>query len=167
MEASKFTISRRINAGFTLLVLICAALGLFATFKMRTAATGATFLAGAVAPQTGIAANLRDASASAQVAMRSYALTGDAAQLDIATQHLAEVAASFSEADKLVAAHPELTVLRDGIKSAGEDLRAYRSGIEATKDNFAELAKIRQHLDASGATFSQELNKFIDSLRKK
>ena len=166
MEASKFTISRRINAGFTLLVVICAALGLFATYNMRTAATGANFLAGAVAPQTGIAANLSDASSNAQVAMRTYAFSGDTAQLTVANKHLAEVSAAFAAAEKLVAAHPELVALRDGIKSGGEDLRNYRAGIEATKENLTELADIRQKLDTAGATFSQELNEFIDAQDK-
>jgi hypothetical protein len=162
MEASTFTIARRINAGFTLLVVICAALGLFAAYKMRTAATGAHFLAGAVAPQAGIASDLARACSDAQLAMRTYSLTGDAAQFARGEKYLAEVAAALEAAKQLVVKHPELEALRDGVKNAEEDLKNYRTGVGLTKENLTELAAIRQRLDTAGGAFAKDISAYIN-----
>ena len=162
METSTFTISRRINVGFTLLIILCAALGLFATFNMRSAATGASFLAEAVAPQASIADRLNEASANTQLAVRTFGLTGEPAQLELATKHLAAVSAALNDARKLSAEHPELTALRDGIKSAEEDLKTYSDAFTATRENLAELAQIRTQLDAAAAMFVTEVNTFIN-----
>ena len=166
MEASKFTISRRINAGFTLLVVICAALGLFATYNMRTAATGANFLAGAVAPQAGITSDLARAYADVQVAMRTYSLTGDEAQLARSEKFLAEVTAALEAAKQLVVKFPELEALRIGIKDAEEDLKNYRAGIALTKENLVELTTIRKHLDTAGASFAKDINDYVNTQDK-
>jgi DNA repair exonuclease SbcCD ATPase subunit len=166
MAHSPTTISRRINTGFVALIGLCAALGLFATFQMRSAATGARFLADAVAPQAGIAADIGEASASAQLAARTYGLTGDPALFAAATQHLAKASAAIEAGRKLSVTHPELTALRDGVKLADDDLKIYQTYLAATKDNLTELAQIRQQLDASAATFVEQCEAYVASQNK-
>ena len=70
------TVSRRITSGFALLLLITTLLGGIAAWEMRTAATGATFLSAAVAPQAEVTSKLADASARTQLAVRTFGLTG-------------------------------------------------------------------------------------------
>ncbi len=162
MDTSTLTISRRINAGFLVLVVFSAILGLFAVYHMRSAATGASFLAEAVAPQAGVSAELSDASANAQLAVRTYGLTGDIAELELAKKHLGNVSTALDNARKLSVSHPELTALRDGVKAAEEDLKNYLAGFEATRTLVVELAQIRQQLDTSAASFVKEISSYID-----
>ena len=51
MKLSSLTIGRRVALGFSLLLVLGAALGGFAEWQMGSNATGALFLADAVAPQ--------------------------------------------------------------------------------------------------------------------
>ena len=167
MASTTLTISRRINLGFALLILLSAGLGLFASYNMRSSATGATFLAEAVAPQAGVANRLSEASSRTQLAVRTFSLTGDAEQLELATRHLAEVNAALSDARKLSTEHPELTALRDGLKSAEEGLKGYTDAFVTTRENVAELAQIRTQLDTSAATFVKSISDFIVSQDQK
>ena len=167
MITTSFTISRRINAGFVFLVVLSAAIGLFAIYHMRTASTGATFLAGAVAPQADVADKLNDASAATQLAVRTFGLTGDAAQLELANKNLARVSSALDEARKLSGEHPELIALRDGIKAADEALKDYRAGFDATRENMAELIQIRARLDDAGTAFIKEISTYVDSQDQK
>ncbi len=166
MNTATTTVSRRINLGFSLLIVLCATLGLFAIFNMRTAATGANFLAEAVAPQASTADRLNDASAKTQLAVRTFGLTGDAAQLELANKALAEVTQALDDARKLSAEHPELTALREGIKSADEDLKTYRDAFNATRENVVELTQTRAQLDAAAAVFVSQINAYIDDSDK-
>jgi methyl-accepting chemotaxis protein len=166
MATSTTTISRRINTGFVALIGLCAALGLFATYQMRSAATGARFLAAAVAPQAGVAADISEASAATQLAARTYGLTGDPALYAAATQHLAKASAAIEAGRKLSETHPELTALRDGVKSADDDLKIYQAHFAATKDNLTELAQIRKQLDASAAAFLEQSEAYVASQNK-
>jgi len=166
MKTSTTTISQRINLGFLILILLSACAGILNIYQMRTAATGARFLSEAVAPQAGVADDLNEALAGAQLAARTFSLTGDPAQLDIAQKHLAEVVTALDAARKLSDDHPELVALRDGVKAADEDLKNYQKALAATKDNLAELATIRQQLDTAGATFARETTAYMDSENK-
>ena len=165
-SSSTFTISRRINLGFVLLLVLSACLGLFATYNMRSAATGADFLASAVAPQAGVADALSDASAKTQLAVRTFGLTGDAAQLELANKHLAEISKAIESARKLSIEHPELIALRDGVKSAEEDLKNYGDAFKATRDNVAEVVQIRTQLDVAATAFVKEINDYISESDK-
>lgn len=156
-----FTVSRRVSSGFALLLGITLALGGFAAWKMRQAAAGAAFLSRAVAPQAQLSSRLAEACAQAQLAARTYSLTGASAQLDLANDHLSDVDTALAEARKLSAREPELTDLAAGVNAADRALQEYRAQIEATRANLAELAGTRRQFDESAVQFQAEISRYI------
>jgi methyl-accepting chemotaxis protein len=98
MRFSSLTIGQRVALGFALLLLLASGLGGVAIYQMRSAATGAGFLADAVVPQAAASSHLSAASAATQLAVRTYGLTGEASELEKANKHLADVDAAMDEA---------------------------------------------------------------------
>jgi len=155
------TVARRIALGFAMLLLITGLIGLVAVWRMRDAAAGARFLSAAVAPQAGVAAKLSDASSATQLAVRSFALSGAPAQRALAEKHLAAVHAALADCRTLAAAHPELTVLTEGIGQAESALASYENGFKSTAANQEELARLRTELDASAGRFAAASDAFL------
>ena len=167
MKLSALTIGQRVALGFSLLLFLGAALGGFAAFKMLTNASGAQFLATAVAPQADATSTLSAASAKTQLAARTYGLTSDEAFRDAALKHLAEVKASLDACRKLSEAQPTLTALKEGVAAADKALAAYVTQFKATEANLTTLDKIRAQLDSSGGDFVLNINRFIVGQDKK
>jgi chlorite dismutase len=161
------TIARRITLGFSLLLIITILVGGTAAWQMNRAAEGAKFLSSAVVAQANVTSNLGEASAKTQLAVRTYGLTGDAVQLELAQKNLAEVQTALEACRALAVAQPTLTALAAGVKSADEDLAHYRAGFEATRANMVELTRIRTELDASAALFVTAISKYVNDQDKK
>jgi methyl-accepting chemotaxis protein len=167
MKLSALTIGQRVALGFSLLLLLGAALGGFAAFKMIAGANGAQFLSDAVAPQAEVTSMLASASAKTQLAARTYGLTGDESFRGLALQHLAEVNVALDAARKLAESQPTLTALRDGVALADKALTAYVTQFKATEANLTAMDKIRGQLDAEGGDFVAAIEAFIASQDKK
>ncbi|MCX6937685.1 MAG: methyl-accepting chemotaxis protein [Verrucomicrobia bacterium] len=167
MKLSALTIGQRVAFGFSLLLLLGAALGGFATWEMLGAAKGARFLSSAVAPQADVSSNLAQASALTQRAVRTYSLTGDDSQLAEAKKRLGEVSSAMEAARKLSSEQPELTGLRDGVAEATKALKHYETQFQATVANMDGLHKIRDQLDASATKFVTEITSYINSQDQK
>ncbi len=167
MKLSALTIGQRVALGFSLLLLLGAALGGFAAFKMLNGATGAQFLSDAVAPQADVTSTLAAASSKTQLAARSYGLTSDEAYRDTALKHLGEVQAALDSARKLAEAQPSLTALHDGVLAADKALAAYVTQFKATEANLIAVDKIREQLDAGAKGFVASISKYIESQDKK
>ncbi len=161
-----FTISRRVSAGFTLLLVITLLLGAFSAWWMNSASSNAHFLSRAIAPEADVSARLAQASAQMQLAVRTYSLTGDVAQLELAKKNLAEVDQALAACRKLSQAEPTLKTLADGIAKADAVLAAYREGFELTRTNLSELARIRGELDTSAREFVAKLEAYIENQDK-
>jgi len=147
------TVSRRITIGFALVLFISTVVGGVAAWKMQASALGARFLSNAVAPQAEVTTALKGASTKTQLAVRSFSFTGDPQFLAAAEAGLNDVQSSLDACRKLSATQPQLTALAEGIKAADVDLAAYQAGFAATRENQAELAKIRAELDKSAGEF--------------
>ena len=147
------TVSRRITIGFALVLFISTLVGGIAAWKMQASALGARFLSNAVAPQAEVTTALKGASTKTQLAVRTFSFTGEAQYLTAAEAGLSDVQSSLDACRKLSAAQPQLTALAEGIKEADADLAAYQAGFAATRENLAELAKIRGELDKSASEF--------------
>ena len=111
-DLSSLTISRRINVGPILLVGLCASLGLFAMFHMRTAAAGASSLADAVAPQPNLADKLSDAVANAanaeETASAAEQLSAQSEELRSAAAGLAVLLGLHLEVDSTSPTHDQI-----------------------------------------------------------
>ncbi len=160
------TVSQRISLGFALLLLLTSLIGGIAAWQMKSAATGASFLASAVVPQANVTSTLSEASAQTQLAVRTFGLTGDKQQLELAEQNLKEVDRALDACRQLFAAQPSLVALGEGIQAADAALADYRRGFDATRTNLAELEKIRQALDKNAGAFIQAISDYISSQDK-
>ncbi|MCS6243691.1 MAG: chemotaxis protein [Opitutus sp.] len=167
MKFSSLTIGKRVALGFSFLLLISAALGGFAAIKMLNGASGAHFLAAAVAPQAEVTSTLAAASAKTQLAARTYGLTSDEAFHAAALKHLGEVNTSLDACRKLGEAQPSLTALKEGIVAADKALAAYVTQFKATEANLDALDKIRAQLDSSGGGFVVAITAYIQAQDKK
>ena len=167
MKFSSLTIGQRVALGFSFLLIISALLGGFAAFKMLTGATGAHFLASAVAPQAEVTSTLAAASAKTQLAARTYGLTSDEAFRDATLKHLAEVNVSLDACRKLAASQPSLTALQEGVIAAEKALAAYVTQFKATEANLISLDKTRAQLDSGASAFVASITAFIAGQDKK
>jgi methyl-accepting chemotaxis protein len=167
MKLSSLTIGQRVALGFAFLLIISAALGGFAAIKMLNGATGAHFLAAAVAPQADVTSTLAAASAKTQLAARTYGLTSDEASHAATLKHLAEVNTSLDACRKLAVDQPSLTALHDGVIAADKALAAYVTQFKATEANLVALDKIRAQLDTSGGEFVTSITGIINGQDKK
>jgi len=163
MKISSLTIGQRVALGFTFLLILGAGLGGFATWKMLSGATGAEFLAAAVAPQAEVASALAGASSKTQLAARTYGLTGDPAQLALAEKHLSAVETALLSARKLAEEQPSLTALNEGVGAAERALVDYTIQIKATVANMADINNIRTKLDQEAGNFLTGITAYFDN----
>ncbi len=162
MKLNDLTIGQRVACGFGLLLILSAGLGGFSVWRMSHAATGATFLAKAVAPQASVTSHLAQASAETQKSARSYSYTGDENFLKLTKQNLAKVESELEEARKLSKEQPSLTALAEGVNEADQALAAYRKQLEATEAGILDLERIRGVLDTQAEKFVAELNAYLN-----
>jgi len=167
MRFSSLTIGQRVTIGFTLLILLAAALGGLAVYRMQTAANQASFLSKAVVPQADITSKLSQASAATQIAVRTYGITGEAAMLETANRELTKVEGYLADAKKHGEAFVQLTALREGARDAEATLKSYKTSFEATRNNVNELARVRSLLDEQGGTFSKEITIYLSDQERK
>ena len=161
MKLSSLTIGHRVALGFSLLLFLGAALGGFAELQMGSSATGALFLADAVAPQASVTSTLSVHSANAQKAARAYGLSGDERQLALARTSLGEVEKALVVARKLSEDQPKLTALREGLAETERGLKTYVSDFDKTVVNLTELEAIRTRLNVGAAAFVAEITAYI------
>jgi methyl-accepting chemotaxis protein len=166
MKFSSLTIGQRVALGFSFLLIISALLGGFAAIKMLNGATGAHFLAAAVAPQADVTSTLAAASAKTQLAARTYGLTSDEAFRAATLKHLGEVNTALDACRKLGESQPALTALHDGVAAADKALAAYVTQFKATEANIADGAKIRTEMEAAIGGFEVALNHYIEAMDK-
>jgi chromosome segregation ATPase len=155
------TISRRVSGGFALLLALTVVLGGLSAWWMHSAALSARFLSTAVAPEAAAATHLAEASARAQLAARTYGLTGDPASLQTTQKSLTELDEALAACRRLAQEHPELTALAQQVADAETALAAYRKAFEATRANLTELATLRTELDRQHQEFLTNITSYI------
>ncbi|HSY19849.1 MAG TPA: methyl-accepting chemotaxis protein [Candidatus Acidoferrales bacterium] len=155
------TIGKKIALGFAALILICAALGGVAVYNMAAVQTQARTLAEGYVPETVIASDLQDAIANAQLGIRSYGFTADAAYLDAARKALTAAHTQQQAAQKLSDAHPELVKLRAALKDLEPLLQAYEGLIAQTEAKNKDILDSRDKLNQAAADFIVNIDKLI------
>jgi methyl-accepting chemotaxis protein len=166
LMSQTLTIARRVSLGFALLLLITLILGASSAWWMRSAAQRAQHLSSAVAPEADVTSRLAQASARAQLATRTYGLTGDPAQFELAQTNLAELEKALEACRELARREPSLEALVRGTTQADAALTAYRNAFEATRVNLTELAQIRTELDALAERFTTHIESYIATQEK-
>ncbi|MFI5336159.1 MAG: methyl-accepting chemotaxis protein [Opitutales bacterium] len=161
------TLSRRISLIIGLLLSLTLLLGGLAIWRMHIAASGANFLADAVAPQGVIANELGDYSATLQLAMRTYGLTGDPAQLQKSREDLTVLHESLKKARVLAREQSGLGELLKNTDAAETQLAAYETAIAETQQNIADLTRIRGLLEANDKSFNKETRAYLQDEDRK
>ena len=161
------TLSQRITLIIGILLSLTLLLGGLAVWRMQIAAQGARFLSDAVVPQAALAEEIGNDSAAAQLAVRTFSLTGDTAQLKSAHEILAKLRIALGKAKALADKHPELAVLHQNAITAETELDNYEAQVVATENNVADLARIRSELDVNAQKFNQETATYLENQNKK
>ena len=117
------TIGKRITLGFALVLTVMGLIGLFAAYNMKHAAANAKAIATQSVPENIIGAHLASSFGLARVAVRDYALNYDATYVTKAQKAFDDMNATFAEAKTLIAGHPELTQLAEGLEQAEPAVR--------------------------------------------
>ena len=155
------TLGKKIALGFASLVVISALLGLTAVWTMATAQKQARVLSTEFMPETVIASALQSAMRKAQLAIRSYGFTAEAAALDETRGHLAEVKKQVQAAHMLVAAHPGLVRFNQEITELEPLLGTFENAVAATVTNHQEIAADREVMDRAAADFTTKIDGLV------
>jgi len=140
------TLGKKIACGFGALIAIATLLGGLSVFTMKTAQSAAQTLATEYVPEAQVASALGDAIAVAQLAVRSYGLTGEPGYLETARKGLEEVHKQVEAAQKLSDAHPDLVKLSEHLKELAPSLKEYEDLVAQTETkNKAILATLNTY----------------------
>jgi len=172
--AMKMKLSAKLGLGFAGVLAITVALGGLAVWKMKAAVVGADKLANQYVPEVGIATGMNDAFGQASLAMRTYGLTADEAQLAKYRKAMDGVQKSLADAEALTARFPELVRLKEDGAKAKSAVDDYLRLAEVTERQNAALAGAREamlkaatglmtSLDALAAEQRQKMDKDIEA----
>ncbi len=161
------TLSQKIGLGFGALLLLTGGLGSIAVVSMKSVQGTTRTLAVEYAPEVEVAATLKSEVAAANLAVRSYGLTGDMAYLTTTRKELAAVHAEVTAAEKLSQEHPNLVRLRAALPRIASTLKDYEDAVNATEQRNTDIAKNRTKLDETAASFVTSIDRLIESQKGK
>ncbi len=157
------TLGKKIAYGFGALILISLILGGIAVVVMQTSSSSAQILAKEYAAELEIVSDLQTKVATAQLAVRTYGLTGDEDQYDIATKNLHSAKSNVEAAKKLADVSPHLPKLKAEVGPYAEALEKYSSKFEETVKIQREIKSNILQVYANGTQFATQINGFFDS----
>ncbi|HPK49268.1 MAG TPA: methyl-accepting chemotaxis protein [Opitutaceae bacterium] len=127
----KWSLKARIGSGFALLCLALAALGLFASLKMNTAAAQSTRLSELYVQQGQHAAALLSSASDLAIAMRGYDIKSDETSWKKVTSDQARLETALRQTTDFSAARPELIQLSEGLAKILPTYQRYAKSIAA------------------------------------
>ncbi|HOG94180.1 MAG TPA: hypothetical protein PLE80_11455, partial [Opitutaceae bacterium] len=127
----KWSLKARIGSGFALLSLALAALGLFASLKMDTAAGQSTRLSELYVQQGQHAAALLSSASDLAIAMRGYDIKSDETSWKKVASDQARLETSLRQTSDFSAARPELVQLSQGLAKIHPTYQRYAKSIAA------------------------------------
>jgi len=127
----KWSLKARIGSGFALLCLALAALGLFASLKMNTAAAQSTRLSELYVQQGQHAAALLSSASDLAIAMRGYDIKSDETSWKKVTSDQARLETALRQTTDFSAARPELVQLSEGLAKILPTYQRYAKSIAA------------------------------------
>jgi len=159
------SLGQKISLGFAALIVVFSLLGLGSVWAMKTAEGNARHLADEIIPETAIAAHLEAAMAKAQLAMRSYGLTADPAQLELARTHLGRVRTELQAGREFAKRNPHLPKTTEKFTKLAGLLDTYEKLVEATVTHNREIGESRAAMNEAAAAFSADMTKLTEAQR--
>ena len=129
----------KISFGFVLLIVIAAALGLMAIWRMGGVETQSTMLAHEYVPEVDVAMELRGAANRLMFEMRGYGFTEDKVYYQKAMEEVKAVEAALQKARDLEARSKNLNKLKVQIDVATKATETYKTLIQETADTESKL----------------------------
>jgi len=165
-----WSLQKRIGLGFAILCLALVALGLFASFKMNTAATQSSALSELYTDQGQHASTMLAAINDQAIAMHAY-------DIQPSDDTWARIEATQAKTDTAIAAalafseaHPQLAELKTGLGKAGpnyqrytQSVTAYRAAVQSFQDAWASLVPAGSNLFS---TVSALQNSFLQGSKE-
>jgi methyl-accepting chemotaxis protein len=155
------SLATKVASGFGVLIALCAALGLLAVYTMQQVRVAAHELSTEFVPEASVASRLHESVADVQLAIRTYGLTAEPRQLELARAGLAETHRHLDAAHKLGADHPALVKLRARLGEVDAALKSYEAAIDETEVKNRDLVASREKLNTAAGEFITNLDKII------
>ncbi len=157
------TLGRKITLGFAAILAIMALTGGLAVVTMKAVQRTSDRLAKQYAPETEISGQLSDNVWQVQLAIRTYGLTTEAKELEMARKSLLEVHRHLQEAQTLSDKYPELVKLHQSVKDLAPALQQYEDLINKTEAKNKEVLTARDELNKAAADFISNIDRLIGS----
>lgn len=158
----KFGIGMKIALGFGLLIVISCVLGMMAIWNMHNVQDQSTILAREYVPEVDVAVEIREAANQVMFEMRGYGFTEDEKFYKNTQKAVQSVDNALAKARDLEAQSPNLKQLKGQIEAATKAFDGYKDLISQTVDINAGLAKNREMLNSSAATYMKNCAEFLD-----
>ena len=158
----KMTLALKLGLGFGLLILLLAALGGLAVFKMATVKAVANDMREQNVPSVQVANGLERNSLLTMYEARGFALSEEEGYKTRTEEHLAAVFGSLKEAKELAAQH-QITKLQEAATSAENQVKQYKELFGQTAGIITALSRDRQVMNTTAADFMQACYAYLKS----
>ena len=162
MNWKDLKLGTKLGAGFGLLILVAAMLGLLAIVNMNSIKTQSEYLGNEYVPEVTIANSIERHTLKTMYAMRGYGLTADKDMLQDALVNLDEVKSHLKDASELARNSTQLEALVASIDETEVALSRYGMLVEETQKINDVMAETRKTLDRSAINFVTNNEKFIE-----
>lgn len=163
MNWKDLKLGAKLGAGFGLLILIAAVLGILAIFNMNSIKTQSEYLGNEYVPEVAVANSIERHTLKTMYAMRGYGLTADKNMLENAQASLQKVNNFLGDASDLARNSTQLEALVASIDETQVALNKYEVLVKETQNINEVMEDTRKTLDQSAIDFVSNNEKFIDT----
>jgi methyl-accepting chemotaxis protein len=153
--------------GFGTLLLLAALTSGLSAWRMMGVTKVASTLSEEYVPEVELATSILKHAEELNLAGRSYALSGDARFREAAQTHIEELEHSFNEAQKLVAAHPNLSSLSQSLEKARQHEGEYVRLFGETTTAITARTSAQVELDVQAGYLMKALGHLIENQQTK
>lgn len=167
MNWKDLKLGTKLGAGFGLLILVAAILGLMAIFNMNSIKTQSEYLGNEYVPEVAVANSIERHTLKTMYAMRGYGLTANKDMLDDAMVNLQKVNNHLKEAEDLARKSSQLEALVASIDETQIALNRYDLLVKETQNINEVMVETRKTLDQSAINFVSNNEKFIEAQNRR
>lgn len=155
------TLGKKIGSGYAAVIVIAGLLAGLAVTSMKSVQRSALQFAAEYVPEAEIATHLTDTFSETQLAIRTYALTAEPKQLELARTHIVQVHKHLQMAQALADQYPNLVKLREHLKDLTPMLQSYEDLLGETENSNKSILASRDQLNSSAAEFITNIDQLI------
>ena len=157
------TLGKKITLGFTTIIGIAAIVGGVSVVQMRQATTAANKLTDQYMPEIQISSLLESQTQTAMLNIRSYGFTNDLKYYEGTQKALAGMKAPIQSANDLVAKHPSLVRLKEGMVNFETRSQEFGALVAETKVRLDAIDAVKAELNSAAGKFVAAVDILQDS----